>query len=47
MFDGLIRMLIIIGIIIGLLIFGVPAYFIGKYAGKQAVYSEAQYRKVL
>lgn len=47
MFDHLIGVLIIIGLIIGLLIFGIPMYFVGRHYGKQQIYNEAQSQKVL
>ncbi len=47
MFDGMITMLIVVGLLAGLIIAGIPMYFVGRYYGKQAVYSEAMQEKVL
>ena len=46
-FDGLFGILVVIGLIIGLLLFGVPAYYIGRYYGKQSAYKEAVLHQVL
>ena len=47
MFDGLIGMLIIIGLVAGIVIVGIPMYFVGRYHGKQAVYAESIQHQVL
>ena len=50
-FNGLLGVLLCMGIIIGVLVFGIPAYFIGKnigkHIGKQEAYTEAIQHKVL
>ena len=49
MFDlnGVFSALICIGVLLGLLFLGIPAYFIGKHYGRQEVYNEAIQHKVL
>lgn len=46
-FDGLFGVMVCIGIIIGLLFLGIPAYFIGKHYGRQEAYTEAIQHNVL
>jgi hypothetical protein len=45
--NGIIAVLVLIGLIIGATIFSIPAYLIGKHYGKQAVYNEAIQHKSL
>ena len=47
MFDGLISMLIIIGLVAGIVIVGIPMYFVGRYYGKHSAYEEAVQHQVL
>lgn len=47
MFDGMISMLIGVGLVAGLIVFGLPGYFIGRSNGKIAVYEEVMKRGLL
>ena len=47
MFDGMISILIGVGLVAGLIVFGLPGYFIGRSMGKSVVYEEAMKRGLI
>jgi hypothetical protein len=47
MFESMVTIIFIMGLLVGVLVIGVPGYFIGMYYGKSVVYKEAIDRGVL